>query len=217
MSDPTDGPAVLRAVREKRGYLLSYHRMLAAHAPELLTAYDAYYERLTLRQRHLDPVEKELTWIALQVVTREAHGAIHLRRAEAAGIDRATMADAVAIAGAAEGIVALGFAAGHWGAWVDRAAAEARYLRLFEAARGAAPARAAEIAAVVCHAACRTYDGMALHLPRAIAAGATPAMLAEGLSFLLLPAGGPCLIDAVEAWARIAADGRCPPPYPPEP
>ena len=36
---------VLAEMRRKRGYLLSYHRLMAAD-PELLAAYDAFYKRL---------------------------------------------------------------------------------------------------------------------------------------------------------------------------
>ena len=37
--------------------------------------------------------------------------------------------------------------------------------------------------------------------------------LVEALAFLLLPCGGPTLIDAVDAWAEAAADGKIPSPF----
>jgi alkylhydroperoxidase/carboxymuconolactone decarboxylase family protein YurZ len=209
-----DSPDLLRQVHGRRGYALSYHRMFQAHAPELLAAYDAYYQQLTLRPRALTAGAKETVWIALQAATREHHGMIHLKRAEAAGLGRDAIADALAIAAVVETWPVLQFGDDYWREWTPLVAALPRYLRMFEAAIGAVPAATAEITAIVCHAARRTHAGMRIHLPRAFAAGATPAMVAEGLSFLLLPAGGPCLIDAVQAWADAhAADPALPSPY----
>lgn len=206
---------VLAAVKAKRGYLLPYHRLLAATDPELLAAYDAYYERLTLRPRALTARQRELVWTALQLAAREAHGSIHLRRAVKAGIARGRLADAVALAAAAESLVALDYAAEHWAAWVPAGPARQRYLKLAMAARGGIDRKLAEIILVVCHAARRSYGGMRLHLARAFKSGASIPELAEALSYMLLPCGGPALIDAVQCWADAAADGACPAPYPP--
>jgi alkylhydroperoxidase/carboxymuconolactone decarboxylase family protein YurZ len=209
-----DSPDLLRQVHGRRGYALSYHRMFQAHAPALLAAYDAYYQELTLRPRALSDKAKETVWIALQAATREGHGVIHLKRAEAAGLMPDEIADALAIAAAAETWPVLEFGDVHWRQWTPLESAIPRYLRMFEASRGAIPVATAEITALTCHAARRTHAAMKQHLPRAFAAGATPAMVAEALSFLLLPAGGPCLIDAVQAWADAAAeDPALPAPY----
>jgi alkylhydroperoxidase/carboxymuconolactone decarboxylase family protein YurZ len=207
------GAAVLAAVKAKRGYLLPYHRMLAATDPELLAAYDAYYERLTLRPRALAPRQRELVWTALQLAAREAHGSIHLRRADQARIAHGRLADAAALAAAAESLAALDFAAAHWGRWIPSKPAVRRYLRLTEAARGGIDRPMAEIILVVSHAARRCDHGMRLHLARAFKAGVSVPQIAEGLSYMLLPCGGPALIDAVQCWADAAAAGLCPPPY----
>ncbi len=210
----TDSPALLQQVHGRRGYALSYHRMFQAHAPALLAAYDAYYHQLTLAPRALTEAAKETVWIALQAATREHHGMIHLRRAEAAGLDRDAIADALAIAAAVETWPVIAFGDEHWSAWTPMATGLPRYIRMFEAGRGNVPPAVAEITALVCHAARRTHAGEKLHLARAFAAGATPGMVADALAFLLLPAGGPCLIDAVQAWAELAeADPAVPSPY----
>ena len=210
-----DASDLLKQAHARRGYALSYHRMFAAHAPDLLAAYDAYYRELTLRQRALTPAAKETVWIALQAATREHHGMIHLRRAEQAGLSRDAIADALALAAAAEAWPVLQFGEDHWREWTPIEAAIPRYLRIFEAARGDTDAVVADITGAVCHAARRTHAAEKLHIGRAFRAGATAPMLAEALGFLLLPAGGPCLIDAVQAWADAhAADpGKIPSPY----
>jgi alkylhydroperoxidase/carboxymuconolactone decarboxylase family protein YurZ len=207
---------LLKAAHARRGYALSYHRMFAAHAPDLLAAYDAYYRELTLRPRALDDAAKETVWIALQAATREHHGMIHLRRAEAAGLARNAIADALAIAAAVEAWPVLAFGDAYWRDWTPIEAAIPRYERIFAAAAGGVPAATAEITAAVCHAARRTHAAEKLHIARAFHAGASAPMLAEALGFLLLPAGGPCLIDAVQAWAEAAAaDPAIPSPYEP--
>jgi 4-carboxymuconolactone decarboxylase len=215
MSDArATGGKILAQVEGKRGYRLSYHRMLAAADPELLAAYDAYYERLTLRPRVFSPRERELVWAALLASAREAHGTIHLKRAEAAGVSRDELTDAIAVAAAVESWPALvGFGHGAWHEWIGLNDAHARYERIFAAACGTIEPKTAEACAIVCHAARRTLDGLKFHLPRAFRAGATRDGIAEGLSYLLLPSGGPTLIDAVEAWAQSASEGSCPSPY----
>ncbi len=205
--------SVLDAVRAKRGYVLTYHRMLAQDDPDLLAAYDAFYERLTLNPRVLTMQQRELVWAALQVAAREAHGQIHMRRAYKVGLGSPELSDSLAIAGAVEAWPAMRFGPTHWGEWIKATDIEMRYVTVFEAARGAIEPTHANVIAAVCHAARRTHDGMKLHLARAFHAGATIPAMAEALSYMLLPCGGPALIDAVAAWEEAARDGRCPPPY----
>lgn len=205
--------AVLESVKAKRGYLLTYHRMLAADDPELLAAYDGFYERLTLNPRVLTMQQRELVWAALQVAAREAHGQIHMRRAYKVGLGSPELSDSLAIAGVVEAWPAMQFGPTHWGEWIAAPDITERYIRTFETARGAIEPAHAETIAAVCHAARRTHDGMKLHLARAFAAGASVPAMAEALSYMLLPCGGPALIDAVAAWEEASAAGDCPPPY----
>ena len=78
--------SVLLKVRRKRGYLLSYHRLLHGIAPELLATYDAFYTQFTLTGRALTPLQKETVWIALIAATHARVGTIHLKRAVKAGM-----------------------------------------------------------------------------------------------------------------------------------
>ena len=119
---------LLQQVHGRRGYALSYHRMFAAHDPALLAAYDAYYRELTLQPRALSPQTREIVWIALQAATREHHGVIHLRRAEACGLDRDAIADSLAVAAAVEAWPVLAFGDRHWTDWTPLSLGAPRYV-----------------------------------------------------------------------------------------
>jgi alkylhydroperoxidase/carboxymuconolactone decarboxylase family protein YurZ len=204
---------VLGDMLAKRGYLLAYHRLIGESDPGLLTAYDDFYTRLTLDARALTMQEREIVWIALIAATRETYATHHFDRGEKAGLGPEAMADAAAIAGACEAFEAIAFTPRAFGRWVGEAAAMKRYLAVFDAARGQLPAAIAEIAAVVCHASERFEAGMRVHLPRAFAAGATRAQMAEALSYLLLHRGGPTMIDAAKIWDALAPELGIPGPF----
>jgi alkylhydroperoxidase/carboxymuconolactone decarboxylase family protein YurZ len=208
-----EGARLLDAMRAKRGYLLSYHRMLGASDPQLLATYDALYTRLTLDQRVLTPVEKETVWLALIATTREKYAVFHIDRAIQAGMSNDAINDSMALAAACESLAAMDFARREFTKWVPDSQALKRYLRMFDAARGRIRPATAEIAAVVCHAAHRNAAGMRVHLPRAFERGARREQLAEGLSYVLLHRGGPTMIDACNCWEQAAAELKIPAPF----
>ena len=204
----------LQKVREKRGYVLSYHRMLHDLDPELLAAYEAFYTRLTLASRVLNPVEKETVWIALIAATRaRPSGIIHMKRAVKAGMSRDAIADAMALAAACESLDAFSFSRDAFSDWADEARLVKRYLRAFDAARGRTRPVLAEIAAVTAHAGRRCAAGMRIHLVRAFKRGAKREQLAEALSFALLHCGGPTMLAALDCWISTAKSARIPAPF----
>jgi alkylhydroperoxidase/carboxymuconolactone decarboxylase family protein YurZ len=204
---------VLRQAEAKRGYLLPYHKMLGTHDPALLEAYDGFYKAFTLDRRSFTDKEREVVWAALLVAGREEYGDIHMRRGIEVGLSKSDLQDAVALAAVAEALPAAAFAARFWPEWIPQDDILNRYLRMAEAARGGIEPYLAEIALIVCHAARKSPQGMRLHLPRAFAAGASAAKIAEGVSYVILPCGGPTLVEACATWAKAAEDGICPGPY----
>lgn len=207
------GQTALDAVQSKRGYTLPYHRLFAAHSPELLTRYDAFYESLTLVPRDLSPYERETVWASLLAAAREVHGFIHMQRARDAGLNDEDLARCVSIAAVTDGFSVMQFSATHWAAWTDPADLMAIYQHQFDATTTGLPPGLAHLAATACMAARREATGMVLHLGQALSAGITRAQACETLSYLLLPCGGNVLIDAVAAWEQAAVDGVVAPPY----
>ncbi len=210
---PQDGQQLLDAMLARRGYLLSYHRMLGASDPQLLATYDALYTRLTLDERVLTLAEREIVWVALIATTREKYAAFHFDRGVQAGMSPDDIADAVAIAAACEAFDAARFAQATFEKWLPDERVLRRYAAMFDAARGGTPPAIAEVAAVVCHAAHRNAAGMRVHLARAFERGARREQMAEGLSYVLLHRGGPTMIAAVDCWAQAASDLTIPAPY----
>jgi alkylhydroperoxidase/carboxymuconolactone decarboxylase family protein YurZ len=204
---------VLRKAEARRGYLLPYHKMLGTHDPALLEAYDGFYQAFTLDTRSFTDQEREVVWAALLVAGREEYGDIHMRRGIEVGLTKSDLQDAVALAAAAESLQATDFAARFWPEWTPQDAIVTRYLRMAEAARGGIEPYLAEIALIVCHAARKSPQGMRIHLPRAFKAGASAAKIAEGVSYVILPCGGPTLVEACATWAKAAEDGLCPGPW----
>ena len=208
-----EGKKLLDAMLAKRGYLLPYHRMLAASDPKMLAAYDSLYTRMTLDRRVLTEVEKETVWIALIATTREKIAVFHFERAEAAGMKKGAICDALAIAAGCESFNALQFGHTAFGKWAPDSMTIKNYLRIFEAARGRTHKTTAEIAATVCHAGLRNANGMRIHLQRAFAAGATHAQMSEALSYVLLHRGGPTMVDAVACWEKASSELAIPGPF----
>lgn len=208
-----EGARLLEAMLAKRGYLLSYHRLLGASSPPMLKAYDELYTSMTLDQRDLTLAEREIVWIALIAATREHYAKFHLDRGRQAGLDEDAMADSAALAAACEAFDATNFACTQFGEWIPPQKAMQRYLRTFDAAKGKLPEHIAEVAAVVCHASRRNAAGMRVHLKRAFEKGATREQMAEGLSYVLLHRGGPIMIDAAGTWEKAAPELGIPGPY----
>jgi alkylhydroperoxidase/carboxymuconolactone decarboxylase family protein YurZ len=203
----------LETVRAKRGYLLAYHHLLAAHDPGLLRRYDDWYDALTLAPRALCATDREIVWIALVAATRQTVGALHLRRGREAGLSDEAIQAAITLAAVTDGFGVLVHAGRGWPDFAPQAALDARYMTLAETAGAGLPTKALHLAAATCHASAGAWHGFDLHLPQAFAAGASLTEAAEALSFLIHHCGAPSLVAASEAWVRLAATGAVPAPF----
>jgi alkylhydroperoxidase/carboxymuconolactone decarboxylase family protein YurZ len=208
-----NGKAALAKALDARGYLLAYHRMLCTYDPDLMAAYDNYYRELTLLERAFTYFEREVVWLVLLTSAREAYGDIHMPRAEESGLTRDQIHDCMALAGVAEAYPAIEFSKS-WSRWIAPEEADRRYAAMVATARGGIPEQIAEIALVVAHAARKCRAGMRYHLRRATELGAPIEKIAEGVSYVMLPCGGPTLVDACDVWAELAREGGCLPPWP---
>ena len=208
-----NGKAALAKALDARGYLLAYHKMLCTYDPGLMAAYDNYYRELTLLERSFTYFEREVVWLVLLATAREAYGDIHMPRAVESGMTRAQIHDCMALSGVAESLPVMEFSKS-WSRWVAPDEIEARYAKMVTMARGEIPEQIAEVALVVAHAARKCKEGMRYHLRRATELGAPIGKIAEGISYVMLPCGGPTLVEACDVWAELAREGSCLPPWP---
>ena len=88
----------LQKLRNKRGYLLPHHGLLAISSPNLLDAYDDTYTHMTLTDRVLSLYEKEVVWLIILVSTSEAIATHHIDRLRRSGGGEIDLEAAIAAA-----------------------------------------------------------------------------------------------------------------------
>ncbi|MEO6158518.1 MAG: carboxymuconolactone decarboxylase family protein [Ilumatobacteraceae bacterium] len=194
-------------MRAERGYLLSYHEVLARTDPALLEAYRRMYSQLTLEPRHLDARLRELVWTGLLTVAGEHVGSLHLDRALAAGVTVAELRLAVRLAGATASWTALSFAHQNWAALLGRPGAEADYRQMVEIAGAGLESRDLELVLLVCAAARMCEEQFLNQLRRCYDLGIPEAEIAETVSYVMQPLGANTLLWATDRWLDALADG----------
>src|SRR5437870_3600943 len=84
-------------MKKRRGYILPFHELLAAHDPGFLRSYDAFLDAALLSQRELDRKTKELvlTGVLTAIAAPRGHIAAHFRAAIAAGATKTEVLEAL--------------------------------------------------------------------------------------------------------------------------
>ncbi len=118
MAKPTKAArsaALLKKLRAKRGYLLSFHELLATHMPDVLEKYDEHYTQVWLTDNVLDKRTKELVAVGIHAAVLEREGLeIHMRRAVQAGATEAEIVEALSLAGIPAGMYSVVVASDVW-------------------------------------------------------------------------------------------------------
>ncbi len=94
---------------KKRGYVLDYHKVMAAQDYDVLQAANGLVEAAYLKERHLDRKTKELLFILSLTVMRASKGHIqsHIRVALDLGVSKEEILEAIEISLPEAGIVAF--------------------------------------------------------------------------------------------------------------
>jgi 4-carboxymuconolactone decarboxylase len=110
----------------RRGYVLDYHRVMAANDFPVLKAADELVNAAYLSQRRLDRATKELLFILSLTVLRsdKAHIKSHIRVALELGVTREEILEALEIALPEAGVVAFQHGFDAWREVVDAPALE---------------------------------------------------------------------------------------------
>ncbi len=193
----------LEAVRDKRGYLLPHHGLMAVTSPALLDSYDRLYTELTLKDRVLTKHEHEYVWMAILIACEEALGTHHVRRYLDAGGTNDELGTILAVTALVSGSPAHRFVDRHWMPHLPGFDAKTAYLESFrEAAGGSAIAPAHMAAAAICT--CRgNWTVLGWHIAAAYEDGVSEDGLAEALSLTMFPGGVPNFVDAADVWRRL--------------
>lgn len=207
--------ARLKAVQEKRGYLLPHHGLLALLSEPLLAAYDAAYAELALAPKVLGERERECIWLCVLIATDEAAATHHVARFRAAGGSEAEVAAALRLAAWAVGAgEAYPFVARVWAPHLPGFDPWAAYRA--DLARLAPPlALALAIpAAAAVHAARRDRAALAEAIRFAYAEGVPEPALAEALSIMMFPGSVPHFVEAARVWLDLIRRGEVTPSAP---
>ena len=205
--------AELAALKEKRGYLLPHHGLLAVGEPRLLAAYDRLYTTLTLQQRSLDERAKEFVWLTMLVTTEEAIATHHIRRMRDAGGTDAEFELATRLSAFAKGANDFLFVEKHWSRHLPDYDATRAYrggIAALVGTSGVAPGWV-ELALAAAHTCQRRWHWLDEHIIGAYREGVQERALLEALSLTMFPGGVPNFVEAAARWQQLILDGRVTP------
>ena len=109
MATQEEKQAYVDGMVQKRGYVLDYHKVMAAQDYEVLQAANGLVEAAYLKERTLDRKTKELLFILSLTVMRASKGHIqsHIRVALDLGLTKEEILEAIEISLPEAGIVAF--------------------------------------------------------------------------------------------------------------
>lgn len=202
MSTSDDIEARLRAVREKRGYLLPHHGLLAITSPRMLDAYDHAYTELALAPRVLDAHDREFVWLAILIATDEALATHHIAKFLAAGGTIAEVEAVLRLTAWAMGGRAYGFVGEHWLPHLPGLDLDAAYANAMPGA-----GRLAIMAAAAVHACLADWAQLRRSIRLAYAQVVPEVELAEALSLVMFPGSVPRFVEAARVWLELIREG----------
>lgn len=200
----------LRQVRDKRGYLLPHHGLMAVSMPRLLEAYDELYTTLALTERQLSRHDHEFVWMGVLIATDEVLGTHHIKRFRDAGGTDAELAAATAIAAFAQGSQAYHFVNEHWLPHLPDFAPRRHYLDSFRAIAGPTPLPLAHMTACAVHTCTGHWNALRWQISAFYEAQGNELELAEAISVAMFPGSVPNYVEAAGVWRQLIADGEVP-------
>lgn len=208
--DPTAALNRLQAVKDKRGYLLAHHGLLALTAPQLLEGYDACYTALTLGNRHLKEVDKEFVWLGVLAVMKEHLATQHVRKFLAAGGNAELVTLSVRLAAYAQGAEAFGFAEQYWTGHVPDFSAKQQYLDGMLALSGSTQIdeQLLHLSMAAIHTSIRGWQALKWHIEAAYELKVPEVYLAESLSYAMFTGSIPNFIEGCDVWRDLILENK---------
>ncbi|MGE0311514.1 MAG: carboxymuconolactone decarboxylase family protein [Lautropia sp.] len=198
----------LAAVREKRGFLLPHHGLMALLSQEVLDGYDAAYTALALSRKLLDDHDRETVWLAVLIATDEAIATHHIRKYIDAGGTMQEFAAIGRVAAAAIGASGFDFVATHWLAHLPGFDPRAVYRESIERAAAPLPPRLCWLACCAVQAAKGRRTLLRWSIAAALDTGVPERELAEALTIMMFPGSVPNFVDAAAVWLEMIRNGE---------
>lgn len=208
MSNSDDLATRLWQLRDKRGYLLPHHGLMAISAPRLLETYDATYSALALEPRVLSRHDHEFVWLATLIATDEALGSHHIARFKAAGGEEQEVERILALTAFALGADAYRFVDRCWLPHLPGLDPQNAYLDAFRSVATGVPLRLAHLAAAAVHTCQGAWDALAWQIGAAYADAVPEVELAEALSLTMFPGSVPHFVEAARVWRELIVTGK---------
>ena len=198
----------LRTLRDKRGYLLPHHGLMAVSMPTLLSAYDDLYGEIALKDRVLSRREHEFAWLAILIACEEAIGTHHIDRYHKSGGTNAELENILALTTMVMGIQAGLFVDQHWMEHLPGFNPQETYYNAFAKAVGDSPLALAHMSAAAVCTCTGNWGGVRWHVLGSYRAGGDEHALAEVLSLTMFPGGVPNFVEAADVWRELITRGE---------
>lgn len=202
----TDLAEKLKGLREKRGYLLPHHGLLATVRPDLLDAYDNLYSGLALTSGPLTEHDHELIWLAILAATREGLATHHVARFIAVGGRRDEIADVLAVTAVASSWRTWQFAHSAWDPHVEHLLAEQAFVAAVRRAGGKLTAAQSHLAALAALTCCGHFQGLGWQLKAAYEDQVVESAMAHALILTMFPGSVPNFVQATKVWQQLVVD-----------
>jgi alkylhydroperoxidase/carboxymuconolactone decarboxylase family protein YurZ len=197
----------LDAIRNKRGYLLPHHGLMAISEPELLDAYDQTYIALTLKDRALSLHHHEAVWLAILIAKREGLATHHLAKFRSAGGSEREVGAILGLTAMLEGFPAYGFVQQHWQAHLSELDVRETYLDSFKAGSAGLSEQLAILCAIAVHASLGHWEALNWQIKSAYELSVPELEMAEALSLMMFPGSVPYFARAAACWRQLILSG----------
>ncbi|MEO0998474.1 MAG: carboxymuconolactone decarboxylase family protein [Pseudomonadota bacterium] len=204
-NDPTDQ---LEALRQKRGFLLPHHGLMAIAMPEVLSAYDTLYSRLAYSPGVLSERDHEFVWLAILAARDEGLATHHVARFLDAGGRGADIEGLLAIVATAAGCRAWQFADRAWSAHVPGLDAATAYLEAFRRGAGDIALPLAHLAGIATQVCRGNWAGLRWQLRGAYADRSAEDDIAHALALTMFPGSVPNFAQAARVWRELILAGE---------
>lgn len=209
-SDESAARALIDKVKEKRGYLLPHHGLLAVASPALLEGYDAAYTAMTLQQRHMGERDKEFVWLVVLTSTEEAIATHHIAKFKEAGGTNKEVELAFQLAGYARSATCFAFVEERWSSHLPDYQRERVYragLQKLVAGESLSPSLV-EMSMAAAHVCRRGWEELAWHIRAAYREDTNEYELAEAISYAMFPGSIPNFVNACRVWLDLIRGGE---------